>query len=283
MSNLKGHLYIVSTPIGNLGDISQRAISVLQTVDLIAAEDTRHSGKLLRHLSINTPCQAFHEHNERQKTASLIQRLQNGESIALISDAGTPLLSDPGYHLVRAAHEQGIPVIPVPGASALLSALVAAGLPTDRFVFEGFLPNKQAARRTYLAGLEHETATLVFYEAPHRILATLQDMAEVLGEGREAVLARELTKTYETIRRDTLANLVSWVKQDSDQQRGEIVLVVAGAKAASDDELTPETLRILKILLGDLSVKQAASMAAEITGQKKNRLYEAALKLNQDD
>ena len=279
MSNQKASLYIVSTPIGNLGDISQRAIATLQAVDLIACEDTRHSGKLLQHLSISTPCVAFHEHNEREKTASLIDRLQKGDSIALISDAGTPLLSDPGFHLVRTAHEAGIRVIPVPGPSALLSALVAAGLPTDRFVFEGFLPNKQIARQKYLSGLLAQTASLVFYEAPHRILACLQDMVDVFGEDRQAVMARELTKTYETIKCDSLGNLLAWVEQDSNQQRGEIVLVVAGAKPPAEGDLSPETLRVLQLLLAELPVKQAASLTAEITGQKKNRLYQAALKL----
>jgi len=283
VSNQIAKLYIVSTPIGNLGDISQRAIAILQSVELIACEDTRHSGKLLQHLSISTPCTAFHEHNEREKTPSLIGRLQRGESIALISDAGTPLLSDPGFHLVRAAHEAGIQVVPVPGASALLSALVAAGLPTDRFVFEGFLPNKQVARQKYLAGLQAQTASLVFYEAPHRILACLQDMVEVLGEEREAVLARELTKTYETIRRDSLGNLLCWVAQDNNQQRGEIVLVVAGAQALAEGDLNPQELRILTLLLAELPVKKAAGITAEITGRKKNQLYEAALKLQRRD
>lgn len=283
MSNQKASLYIVATPIGNLGDVSQRAISTLQSVDLIAAEDTRHSAKLLQHLAIDTRCVAFHEHNERDKTGQLINKLLGGESIALISDAGTPLLSDPGYHLVRAAHENAIPVVPIPGASALLAALVVAGLPTDRFVFEGFLPNKKIARTKYLENLKNETGTLVFYEAPHRVLVSLQDMAEVLGGEREAVLARELTKTYETIRRDKLANLVDWVAADSNQQRGEIVLVVAGASKQASEELAPEVLRILTILLAKMPVKQAASITAEITGEKKNRLYEAALKLVNKD
>ena len=283
MSNQKAHLYIVATPIGNLGDMSQRAISTLQSVDLIAAEDTRHSAKLLQHLAIDTPCVAFHEHNERDKTASLIAKLQAGESIALISDAGTPLLSDPGYHLVKAAHQHAIPVVPIPGASALLAALVAAGLPTDRFVFEGFLPSKKVARTKQLVRLKHEIGTLIFYEAPHRILATLQDLLEVFGAEREAVLARELTKTYETIQRATLAALVEWVDADSNQQRGEIVLVVAGAPSQADEELAPEVINTLTILLAHLPVKQAASIAAEITGQKKNRLYEAALKLQGQD
>ena len=283
MSNLKTSLYIVATPIGNLGDISQRAISTLQSVDLIAAEDTRHSSKLLQHLAIETPCVAFHEHNERDKTAWLIKRLLEGESIALISDAGTPLLSDPGYHLVKAAHEHGIPVVPIPGASALLAALVGAGLPTDRFIFEGFLPSKKVARTKYLSRLEKETATLVFYEAPHRILDCLQDMLEVFGPEREAVLARELSKTFETIRRASLADLVEWVASDSNQQRGEIVLVVAGHKPLTGEGLDPDAERILAVLLKHLPVKQAAGIAAEITGEKKNRLYEVALTLNDSD
>jgi len=283
VSNLKTSLYIVATPIGNLGDISQRAISTLQSVDLIAAEDTRHSSKLLQHLAIETPCVAFHEHNERDKTAWLIKRLLEGESIALISDAGTPLLSDPGYHLVKAAHEHGIPVVPIPGASALLAALVGAGLPTDRFIFEGFLPSKKVARTKYLSRLEKETATLVFYEAPHRILDCLQDMLEVFGPEREAVLARELSKTFETIRRASLADLVEWVASDSNQQRGEIVLVVAGHKPLTGEGLDPDAERILAVLLKHLPVKQAAGIAAEITGEKKNRLYEVALTLNDSD
>ncbi len=192
-------------------------------------------------------------------------------------------MSDPGFHLVRAAHEADIPVVPVPGASALLSALVAAGLPTDRFVFEGFLPSKALARQKTLQSVKSEIASLVFYEAPHRILACLKDMVEVFGAEREAVLARELTKTYETIRRDHLGELAKWVEQDSNQQRGEIVLVVAGARPAPDDALDTEAERVLKILLAHVSVKQAASIGAEITGQKKNRLYGAALKLANKD
>ena len=283
MLSQKPSLYIVSTPIGNLGDISQRAIEILRAVDIIAAEDTRHSGKLLQHLSISTPCISFHEHNERDRTHSVITRLQNGESIALISDAGTPLISDPGYQLVNAAHEAGIPVIPIPGASAVLSALAAAGLPTDRFVFEGFLPNKRGARLKVLEKLMAETGTLVFYESPHRIIETLTDMTDIFGKERVTVLARELTKTFETIRRDSLENLLGWVKEDSNQQKGEIVLVVAGAKPVSNEGLSGDTMHILKVLLGHVSVKQAASIAAELSGQKKNQLYEAALKLQGKD
>jgi len=279
VSNQTGILHIVSTPIGNLGDMSQRAQQVLKSVAVIAAEDTRHSQKLLRHFAITTPCIAYHEHNERAMTEKLLARLQGGEDIALISDAGTPLLSDPGYHLVRAAHQHHIRVVPVPGASALLAALAASGLPTDHFVFEGFLPNKQAARQKQLTYIKYEPRTLVFYEAPHRILDSLMDMAAIFGPEREAVMARELTKTYETIRMDTLAGLIDWVGGDPQQQRGEIVLVVAGAAERAADEATEEVERVLRVLLQHLPVKQAAAIGAELTGEKKNKLYDYALKI----
>ncbi|MDH5178488.1 MAG: 16S rRNA (cytidine(1402)-2'-O)-methyltransferase [Gammaproteobacteria bacterium] len=281
MSNPAGNLYIVATPIGNLGDLSQRALEILQSVDLIAAEDTRHSQKLLSHFGIKTHCIANHEHNEREMTEKLLQRLRDGASIAVISDAGTPLISDPGYHLVNQAQAHNIRVIPVPGASALLAALAAAGLPTDRFSFEGFLPNKQAARRKVLQQLRSQTATLVFYESPHRILDSLRDMGEVFGREREAVLARELTKTFETIKRDSLENLARWVEQDKDQQRGEIVLVVAGAAPRDPDLIDAETEQTLNVLLNYLPVKQAAAAAAEISGVKKNKLYARAVEMKE--
>jgi len=281
VSNPAGNLYIVATPIGNLGDLSQRALEILQSVDLIAAEDTRHSQKLLSHFGIKTHCIANHEHNEREMTEKLLQRLRDGASIAVISDAGTPLISDPGYHLVNQAQAHNIRVIPVPGASALLAALAAAGLPTDRFSFEGFLPNKQAARRKVLQQLRSQTATLVFYESPHRILDSLRDMGEVFGREREAVLARELTKTFETIKRDSLENLARWVEQDKDQQRGEIVLVVAGAAPRDPDLIDAETEQTLNVLLNYLPVKQAAAAAAEISGVKKNKLYARAVEMKE--
>lgn len=280
VSILNGALYIVATPIGNLGDMTARAIEVLRAVTIIAAEDTRHSGVLLRHFGITTPCLAYHEHNERQEAQNLIERLQQGAAVALISDAGTPLLSDPGYHLVRAAHAAGIRVIPIPGASAALAALSASGLPTDRFVFEGFLPAKSAARRERLLALRSETRTLLFYEAPHRLVATLGEMAEILGHQREAVLARELTKVYETIRKDGLERLRRWVEGDPDQQKGECAVVVQGAESSSDRvDSDADIRRILGILLEELPLKQAVGMAVRITGEKRNRLYQWAVEM----
>jgi len=280
VSILKGVLYIVATPIGNLADMTTRAIEVLREVSVIAAEDTRHSGVLLKHFGIDTPCLAYHEHNERQQTENLIARLERGAAVALISDAGTPLLSDPGYQLVRAAHAAGIRVIPVPGASAALAALSVSGLPTDRFVFEGFLPAKGAARRDRLQALATETRTLLFYEAPHRLLATLADMREVFGPLREAVLARELTKIYETIRKDKLEGLWRWVEHDPQQQKGECVIVVQGAESASafaDSRAEDDARRILGVLLEELPLKQAVGLALKITGEKRNRLYQWAV------
>lgn len=276
----KGALYVVATPIGNLGDLSQRAIEVLNNVAVIAAEDTRHTRRLLQQFEINTDCLALHEHNERKLTAALLQRLQQGESIALVSDAGTPLLSDPGYHLVREAGLANLQVIPVPGPSAIMAALSAAGLPTDRFCFEGFLPSKAAARGSRLEALAGVTVTLVFFEAPHRILATLEDMQRIFGAEREAVLARELTKTFETFLRGSLAEIFQRVSEDENQQKGEIVLLVHGASVAERSGIDPEAERVLNILLRELSVKQAAALASEITGVKKNLLYQQAIKRN---
>ncbi len=274
-------LYVVATPIGNLGDFSSRAVEVLRRVDLIAVEDTRHSGRLLQHFAIKTPMQALHEHNERKLAASLLQNIEEGRTLALISDAGTPLLSDPGYHLVRLAREKGIRVIPLPGACAAVTALSAAGLPTDHFRFDGFLSAKSGARRQQLEALKQETLTLVFYESPHRIKETLSDMQAILGSQRQAVLARELTKTFETIRSGTLAELSQWVAEDANQRKGEIVLLVQGAPAADPDDLDPEAERVLKILLQELPLKQAATLAAEITGVRKKKLYARGLELKQ--
>lgn len=276
----KGALYVVATPIGNLGDLSHRAIEVLQSVTVIAAEDTRHTRRLLQQFEINTGCLALHEHNERKVTASLLQRMQQGESIALVSDAGTPLLSDPGYHLVHEASASGLRVIPVPGPSAIMAALSAAGLPTDRFCFEGFLPSKSAARCSRLEALQQATATLVFFEAPHRILATLADMQRIFGAERQAVLARELTKTFETFVRGSLAEIYQQVSGDENQQKGEIVLLVHAASPVESSGIDPETERVLNILLRDLPVKQAAALTSEITGVKKNLLYQQAIKRN---
>jgi len=269
-------LYIVATPIGNLSDISERAVQILKQVDLIAVEDTRHSGKLLQHSGVSTPTQALHEHNEAKKVKQLIELLAAGKSIALISDAGTPLISDPGYQLVKAAIDAGIKVSPVPGASALIAALSASGLPSDAFIFEGFLPNKSAGRLKKLEALADESRTLIFYEAPHRIIDCLEDMQQVFRAERVAVVARELTKTFETIKKDSLENLLSWIKADSNQQRGEFVLLIQGQEKAATT-VNAEAERILDILLQELPLKQASQLAARITGIKKNTLYQIGL------
>jgi 16S rRNA (cytidine1402-2'-O)-methyltransferase len=275
-------LYVVATPIGNLEDISRRAIAVLGKVSLIAAEDTRHSRKLLSHYGIAARLLALHEHNEREKSARLLRELTDGHDIALISDAGTPLISDPGFVLVRLVRQAGIRVVPVPGPSALVAALSVAGLPTDRFHFEGFLPAKAAARRERLDGLKSDSATLVFYESSHRIVASLADMAACLGGGRNATLARELTKAFETVRDGTLDELHDWVQADANQQRGEFVVMVQGA--VSDAAILDEAARhTLEVLLAELPLKQAAQLAARITGAAKNRLYEYGLDLKREE
>ncbi len=273
-----GSLYVVATPIGNLDDISARALRILREVALIAAEDTRHSARLLQHFGIQTPLAACHEHNERDQGGRFLARLQAGEDVALISDAGTPLISDPGYHLVRQARAAGFAVVPVPGACALIAALSAAGLPSDRFIFEGFLPAKAAGRRARLEQVREEPRTLIFYEAPHRILECLQDMCEVFGDDRPALLARELTKTFETLQGLPLAELCEWVAADSNQQRGECVVLVAGWQAPEGEEaVSAEALRVLDLLLSEMPLKRAAALAAEITGVRKNVLYQVAL------
>lgn len=272
-----GVLYVVATPIGNRADITQRALDVLGAVARVLAEDTRHSGTLLRSLGIATPLVSLHEHNEQAQVDGLLARLRAGEDLALISDAGTPLISDPGYRLVRAARQAGVTVVPVPGPSALIAALSVAGLPTDRFVFEGFLPPKAAARRGRLQALAAESRTLVFYEASHRIQECLADLAEIFGAGREAVIARELTKSFEQVQSATLAELNAWLAADANRLRGEFVVLVAGAPAAEEADIDPEARRVLDILRRELPVKQAAALAAEITGARKNALYQLAL------
>ncbi len=274
-----GILYVVATPIGNLQDMSPRAIETLKSVDHIAAEDTRHSAPLLQHFEIKTPAIALHEHNERERTQKLLERLVSGESIALISDAGTPLINDPGYFLVREARKVGIRVVPIPGPSAVIAALSVSGLPTDKFCYEGFLPAKSKQRQEYLALLREETRTLVFYEAPHRVLASLEDMLQLFGPDREAVMARELTKRYETVHAAPLAALVEWVRMDANQQRGEIVLMVKGAEKVSTEADAISLDHLLKILLADLPLKQAVELAAKITRQRKNDIYQRALQL----
>ncbi|MFC4864396.1 16S rRNA (cytidine(1402)-2'-O)-methyltransferase [Pseudomonas sp. MAHUQ-62] len=278
-----GTLYVVATPIGNLDDITARALRVLKEVSLVAAEDTRHSVRLLQHFGIETPLAACHEHNERDQGGRFLARLQAGDDVALISDAGTPLISDPGFHLVRQARAAGIPVVPVPGACALIAALSSAGLPSDRFIFEGFLPAKTTARRGRLEALKEEPRTLIFYEAPHRLLESLEDMRGVFGGDRPAVLARELTKTFETLKGAPLEELCGWVAADSNQQRGECVVLVGGWQAPEGEgALSEEALRVLDLLLAELPVKRAAALAAEITGVRKNLLYQAALERQAD-
>lgn len=269
---------MVATPIGNLEDMTPRALRVLTQVALIAAEDTRHSLRLLQHFGIQTPLAACHEHNEREDGGRFLGRLQAGDDVALISDAGTPLISDPGYHLVRQARAAGVPVVPVPGACAVIAALSAAGLPSDRFIFEGFLPAKAAARTSRLEALREEPRTLIFYEAPHRILESVQAMEAVFGADRPAVLARELTKTFETLKSAPLAELRAFIETDVNQQRGECVVLVAGWSApVGEDTLSAEALRVLDLLLAEMPLKKAAALAAQITGVRKNLLYQVAL------
>lgn len=274
-------LYIVPTPIGNLGDITQRALDVLAGVEVIAAEDTRHSRRLLAHFSIETPMVAFHEHSGASDADGLVQRIVAGAAIALISDAGTPLVSDPGYQLVRAVQDAGCAVIPLPGPCAAVAALSASGLATDRFFFEGFLPAKRSQRRSRLQTLADVPGTLVFYEAPHRIAETLTDAVELLGADREAVLARELTKAFETIKRLPLAQLADWVHADANQQRGEQVLLVAPA-ARGARELDSSHRQLLERLARELPPRKAAAIVADMTGLKARDLYNHVLTLSRD-
>lgn len=269
-------LYIVPTPIGNLGDITQRALKVLASVDLIAAEDTRHTGLLLQHFAINARLFALHDHNEQQKAEVLLAKLREGQSIALVSDAGTPLINDPGYHLVRLCREAGIRVVPLPGACAAIAALSAAGLPSDRFCYEGFLPAKSKSRCDTLRALEQEPRTIIFYESTHRLLDSLQDMVTVLGPDRYVVLAREITKTWESIFGAPVGELLAWVLDDENRRKGEMVLIVEGYHAV-EEALPVEALRTLALLQAELPLKKAAALTAEIHGVKKNALYKYAL------
>ena len=273
MTQLVGRLWVVATPIGNLDDLSPRARRTLADADLIAAEDTRHSAALLQHAGIGTPCIALHEHNEREISIELVERLRAGAQIALISDAGTPLISDPGFRLVRAAREAGIIVSPVPGACAAIAALSAAGLPSDRFVFEGFLPARSAARRAHLQPLRNETRTLIFYESSHRIVETLDDLVAVFGGERRAVVARELTKLFETVLDGTLADLAARVLADPNQQRGEFVVLVAGAVEDAAAARLDEGRRVFELLRKELPPGRAAKLAAEISGASRKQLY----------
>jgi len=274
-----GVLYVVATPLGNLADITHRAVQVLKDVDLIAAEDTRHSRPLLIHYGIETRTISLHEHNEAARAGTLTARLLSGESIALISDAGTPVISDPGYRLVACARAAGVRVSPIPGPSALVAALSAAGLPTDRFVFEGFLPAKTSARLRRLEALAAETRTLVIYEASHRIEASLAAMRDAFGAERRALIARELTKTFETLHGDSLAALCDWIAGDANRRRGEFVVIVAGAPATEDGD-AGEVRRVLDLLLPELPLKTAARLAAQLTGENRNKVYQTALTLS---
>ncbi|OSN10697.1 rRNA (cytidine-2'-O-)-methyltransferase [Lonsdalea iberica] len=269
-------LYIVPTPIGNLRDITQRALDVLKSVDLIAAEDTRHTGLLLQHFAINARLFALHDHNEQQKAEQLLSRLQSGMSVALVSDAGTPLINDPGYHVVRLCREAGVRVVPLPGACAAIAALSAAGLASDRFCYEGFLPAKTKARKDTLQAMLEEPRTLIYYESTHRLLDSLRDMVAVLGPRRYVVLARELTKTWESIYGAPVAELLAWVEEDDNRRKGEMVLIVEGYHR-DDSALPGEALRTLALLQAELPLKKAAALAAEIHGVKKNALYRHAL------
>lgn len=270
-------LYIVATPIGNLGDITLRAIDTLKHVDLVAAEDTRHSGLLLQHLGIQAKLYPLHDHNEQQKAQQLIDRLKSGISIALISDAGTPLINDPGYHLVKACHEQSISVVPIPGACAAITALCVSGLPTDRFCYEGFLPAKSKARIDYLNQLMEETRTLVFYESTHRIIDSLQDMLQVFGTQRSLVLAKELTKSWETVIQKPIDQVINWLQEDDNRQKGEFVLIVEGYHKNTADDIDPNAIKLLNRLQQELPLKKAAAIVADIYGLKKNQLYQRGL------
>ncbi|WP_301029202.1 16S rRNA (cytidine(1402)-2'-O)-methyltransferase [Zhongshania sp.] len=265
-------LYVVATPIGNLADMVPRAIEVLQTVALIAAEDTRHSRPLLKHFDIDTPLVAYHDHSNNAALERLLGHLRDGKDLALISDAGTPLVSDPGYRLVDLALREGFKVVPIPGACAVIAALSVAGLPSDRFMFEGFLPAKQHARQATLTALVRERRTMIFYEAPHRLRDSLADVLTVMGPERTVVLAREITKLFETVKRLPAAEMLEWVSADSNQQRGECVLLIAGF--GGDDGIPVAVIEILDVLRGELPLKQAAALCAKITGIKKNQLYQ---------
>ena len=280
-----GRLYVVATPIGNLGDLSARARATLEGCSVVAAEDTRHSGALLAHVGLKKPLVSLHDHNEAQRAPELIAQLLGGDSIALVSDAGTPAISDPGYGLVRLAAEAGIEVVAVPGPCAAVAALSTGGVPTDRFCFEGFLPARGSARRTRLDALKTEPRTLVFYESPHRVVETLEDCAGAFGLVRNAVVAREITKLHETTYRGSLGELVARAAGDADFARGEIVLIVGGAPVVEAeggaDGHGGALDKVLVVLMAELPLKQAAHLAAKIAGTRDNETYKRALALRQ--
>jgi len=275
-NEVSAKLYIVATPLGNIGDITYRAIEILNNVDLIAAEDTRHSGKLLSYYQISKPTFPLHDHNERQRGSVLIEKIKAGQSVALISDAGTPLISDPGYHLVNECREVGVDVVPVPGACAAITALSAAGLPSDRFSFEGFLPVKEKAKTEKLTALAEETQTMIFYESPRRIQDTVKHIINIMGADRKLVIARELTKMFESYYVLPADEMLDWLEQDSNHCRGEFVLMVAGA-SKDKDALSVEAIKTLTLLKKELPLKKAAAITAEIHHLKKNDLYKWGL------
>lgn len=272
-------LYIVPTPIGNLEDITFRAIAVLSSVDIIAAEDTRHSQKLLQHYSIQTRLISLHDHNEGKRTKQIIEHLQSGKSIALISDAGTPLISDPGYTLVNECRKASLNVVALPGACAAITALSAAGLATDRFRFEGFLPVKMMAKQQALQKLLRDTCTCIFYESPRRISTTVSSVVEVLGKDRKVVVAKEITKTFETYFSGTAEQALEWLNADSNHQRGEFVLLISGYEEVIE-ELPQEAISLLQILMQEMPLKKAAAITAKHYELKKNALYQLGLSFN---
>lgn len=277
-----GTLYVVATPIGNLGDMTIRGLETLKSVDAIAAEDTRHTSGLLSHFGISKKLIAVHEHNEHQSAEKLLMQLQAGENIALVTDAGTPGISDPGAVVVDLVRKAGVKVAPIPGVSAVIAALSASGITQNGFMFHGFLPASGAARRKVLESLKTQAVTLVFYEAPHRIVECVEDIAGVLGEGRRLTFARELTKTFETFYTCPVGKASAWLQADANQQRGEFVLLVEAAIAKEEEALSEDAVKVLKLLLAELPLKQAVKLAAEITKEKKNDLYEFALKLKEN-
>ena len=274
-----GELYLVATPIGDMTDIAPRALDILNTVDIVAVEDKRRSSRLFSHFGIKTPMISYHDHSEEKQVKKIIDELLCGKSVALISDAGTPLISDPGFKLVNAAKDKSIKVSPIPGPCALIAAISASGLPSNRFIFEGFLPAKSIARITKIQNISADSRTIIFYEAPHRILETLIDMIKVIGPSRKIVLARELTKTYETFISGTLKGVLEIIEKDLNQQKGEIVIVLAGADSSEKKIETQDSKRILSVLLEDLPLKQAVSLGSRITGVQKNIFYKLALDL----
>lgn len=270
-------LYVVATPIGNLADITQRAVEVLNSVDCIAAEDTRHTKRLLNHLGIEKPLLAAHDHNEDQVAKRIIEKLSAGESMALVSDAGTPLIADPGYHVTQSVVDAGFDVVPIPGSCAIIAALSAAALPTDRFLFDGFLPAKSHGRQAYFKSILEQERTVVVYDSPHRITASLSDLIEVMGDDKQLVVAREITKTFETFLRGSASDILQTMQGDANQQKGEFVIMIRGAQAKKHQEVSQEAIDLTLLLSSELPMKKAAALAATYTGYKKNQLYQLAL------